>query len=122
MFSTKCQWQNDRMGRPAISCFRQNPDFSIGFATKILIFTNPPLVRFLCLINSFYRKYVSCVYNISNISNIYSIYPINPNLLPASIYFSNVGGVAHVQTTTKRRKSQPTSFEFYFSLGPTCSL
>ena len=121
MFPTKCQGQNDRMGRPVISCFRQNLDFSIGFATKISTLTLPPLLRFLCLINSFYRKYVSCVYNISNISNIYSIYSINPNLLPASIYFSNAGGVAHVQTTTKRWKSQPTSFEFYFSLGPTLS-
>ena len=59
-----------------ISCFRQNLDFSIGFATKISIFKLRPLFRFLCLINSFYRRYVSCVYTISNISNISPIYPI----------------------------------------------
>ena len=77
MFPTKCQGQNDRMGRTVISCFHQNLDFSIGFATKISNFT-PPLLRFLCLINSFYRRYVPCMYNISNISNRYPIYPIYP--------------------------------------------
>ena len=46
MFPTKCQGQNDRMGRLVISCFRQNLDFSIGFATKISIFTLPPPFAF----------------------------------------------------------------------------
>ena len=78
MFPTKCQGQNDRMGRTVMSCFCQILDFIIGFATKISIFKHPPLLRFLCLINSFYRRYVSCMYNISNISNIYQIYPIYP--------------------------------------------
>ena len=75
MFPTKFFRQNDRMGRPVISCFCQNLDFSIGFASNISNFT-PPLLRFLCLINSFYRRYVSCVYTISNIPNISPIYPI----------------------------------------------
>ena len=70
------------MGRPVISCFRQNLDFSIRFADKSRFSPFPPLLRFLCLINSFYRKYVSCVYNISNISDIYSIY-----ILSTLIYF-----------------------------------
>ena len=35
-------------------------------------------MRFLCLINSFYRRHVPCMYNISNISNRYPIYPIYP--------------------------------------------
>ena len=46
---------------------------SIGFATKILIFTPPPLLCFLCLINSFYRRYVSCVYIIYSIDPIYCL-------------------------------------------------
>ena len=55
-----------------ILCAHQNLDFSIGFVTKISIFELRPLFRFLCLINSFYRTYASCIYN------IYPIYPIYP--------------------------------------------
>ena len=74
MFPTKWQGQNDRMGRPVISFFRQNLDFSIGSATEIENFTLPtPLLCFLCLINSFYKRYVPCMYNRYNISNISDI-------------------------------------------------
>ena len=41
---------------------------------SISIFELQPLLRFLCLINSFYSKYVSCVHNLWNISPIYQIY------------------------------------------------
>ena len=76
MFSRKCQVQNDRINWEKISCFRQNLDFTMYFTIKTSIFKLWPLFRFLCLINSFYRSYVSCVYTISNISNISPIYPI----------------------------------------------
>ena len=68
----RAKWPHGTSGN---TCFRQNLDFSIGFATEISIFTlPPPLLCFLCLIYSFYRKHVSCVCNISNISNIYIQY------------------------------------------------
>ena len=73
------------MGRTVISCFRQNLDFSIGFAMKMSNFTLPPILRFLCLINSFCRRYVPCKYNISNIFGISNISNIS-NIL--SHYFS----------------------------------
>ena len=78
MFPTKCQGQNDRMRSMIISCFRQHLDFSIGFATNISIFKLRLLFRFLCLINSFYRRCVSCVYIIYPVYPIYPIYPIYP--------------------------------------------
>ena len=101
MFSRKCQVQNDRTNRENILCFRQYLDFTLYFTINTSILKLRPLFRFLCLINSFYRRYVSCIYNIYPIHPISTIYPHNPNLLPASIYFSNAGGVAHVQTTSK---------------------
>ena len=76
MFSRKCQVQNDRINQEKISCFRQKLDFTLYFTINTSICKLRPLFRFLCLINSFYRRYVSCVYTISNISNISPIYPI----------------------------------------------
>ena len=73
MFPTKCKGQNDRMGRPVISCFCQNLDFSIGFATKISNFTLPPPFHFLCLINSFYKRCVFCIYPVHWIQYIQEI-------------------------------------------------
>ena len=73
MFSTKCQVQNDRTNREKISYFCQNLQFRMYFAIKTSIFQLRPLLRFLCLINSFYRRYVSCMYNRSNISHISNI-------------------------------------------------
>jgi hypothetical protein len=55
--------------RRKISCFCQNLPFIMFFAIKTSIFQLRPLLRFLCLINSFYRRYVSRMYNRSNISN-----------------------------------------------------
>ena len=69
MFSTKCQVQNDRTNREKISCSCQILPLRMYFAIKTSIFQLRPLLRFLHLINSFYRKYVSCMYNRSNISN-----------------------------------------------------
>ena len=69
MFTTKCQVQNDRTNRQKVSCFCQNLQFRLYFAMKTSIFKLRPLLRFLRLINSFYRRYVSCMYNRSNISN-----------------------------------------------------
>ena len=62
------------MRRPVISCFCETLDFSIRFVASI--FTLPPLLRCLCLINSFYRRYVSCTYNTSKISNLSPIYQL----------------------------------------------
>ena len=39
------------------------------FFIKTAIFKVRPLLRFLCLINSFYRRYVCCIHNRSNGSN-----------------------------------------------------
>ena len=39
------------------------------FAIKTSIFQLRPLLRFLCLINSFYRRYVCCIHNRFNGSN-----------------------------------------------------
>ena len=75
MFSRKCQVQNDRTNQQKISCFGQKLDFMLFLTIKTLIFKLWPLFRFLCLINSFYRRYVSCV---SITYPIYPIYPIHP--------------------------------------------
>ena len=83
MFPTKCQGQSNRMGHPVISCVYQNLDFSIGFATTIWIFTVAPLLRFLCLINSFHKRYLSCgnitcpIYCLS-ISYYFALSPSSP--------------------------------------------
>ena len=69
MFLTTCQGQNDRIERAVIWCFCQNLQFRLNFAIKTSIFKLRPLLRFLCLINSFYRRYVSSMYNRSNRSN-----------------------------------------------------
>ena len=71
-------------------CLRQNLVFSIGLATKISIFKLRPLFRFLCLINPFYRRYASCMYNISKISNKYPIYLIYP--IDISMHFEFFSG------------------------------
>ena len=57
------------MARAVISCFCQNLQFRTYFAIKTSIFKLRPLLRFLCLINSFYRRYVCCIHNRSNGSN-----------------------------------------------------
>ena len=91
MFSRKCQVQNDRINWEKISCFCQKLDLTLYFTIKTSIFKLQPLFRFLCLINSFYRRYVSCMYTISNISNtgrkkfctgnIPKIYQINTKII-----------------------------------------
>ena len=53
MFSTKFQVQNDRTNRKKISCVCQNLQFRMYFAIKTSMFELLPLLRFLCLINSF---------------------------------------------------------------------
>ena len=45
-------------------------NFTLHFTLKTWIFKFRPLFRFLCLSNSFYRRYVPCMCNISNVSNI----------------------------------------------------
>ena len=70
VFPTKCQGQNKRMECPVVLFVCQTLDLLIGFATtQISMFTLPVLLRFLCLVNSLHKRYVSCIYNISNISN-----------------------------------------------------
>ena len=73
MFSTKRQVQNDHTNRENISCFCQTLQFRMYLAIKTPIFQLRPLLRFLYLINSFYRRYVSCMYDRSNISNVSNI-------------------------------------------------
>ena len=82
MFPTKCQGQNDRIGHLVKSRVCQNLDFSIGFAIKISIFILTPLLRFLCLINSFYRRYASCMYYIYIYIYVYRLYPTKINRYP----------------------------------------
>ena len=72
MFSRKCQVQNDRTNQGKILGVLQKLDLTLYFTIKTSIFKLRPLFCFLCLINSFYRRYVACVSNISNISNISS--------------------------------------------------
>ena len=86
MFSRKCQVQNDRTNWEKISCFCQKLDLTLYFTIKTSIFKLRPLFRFLCLINSFYRRYVSCIYN------IYPIYPIYPLDLPMVANSGRVSG------------------------------
>ena len=72
--------QNDCTILDEISCFSQISRLYIASSISKL----RPLVRFLCLINSFYAGVVSCMYNIyiyiyrererSNISNVSLIY------------------------------------------------
>ena len=57
------------MARAVISCFCQNLLFRLYLAIKSPIFKLRPLLRFLYLINSFYRRYVPSMYNRSNRSN-----------------------------------------------------
>ena len=91
MFPTKCRGQNDRVGRPVISCVCQNLDVSLfnWICHSNLKFYATPLLHFLCLIISFYRRYVSCIYIISNISNTYSIYPIYRVSIQYALLFPN---------------------------------
>ena len=77
MFSRKCQVQNDIINLKKQLCGCQNLDLALYFTIKTLIFKLRPLSRFLHLINSFYRTYVPCMYNISNISNVYIQYIID---------------------------------------------
>ena len=99
MFTTKCQVQNDRTNYEKISCFCQNLDFTLYFTIKTSIFKLRSLFRFLCLINSFYRRYVSCMYNRSNISNKSNISIISdwPTIQPLSNHYPPLSN--HYPTT-----------------------
>ena len=86
MFPAKCQVQNDSTNREKISCVCQNLQLRMYFDIKTSIFKLRPLFRFLLLINSFYRRYVFCIYNIYNISNISIHYPPLSNNYPTTIH------------------------------------
>ncbi len=60
---------SNKVLRAKWQCFCQKLLFRLNFAIKTSIFKLRPLLRFLCLINSFYRRYVSSMYNRSNRSN-----------------------------------------------------
>ena len=84
MFSKSAKCKMTTQTPPKKICF-SCVDVSIEFATKISMFKLRPFWGFLCLINSLYRRYVSCVYNICYyiyiiyIEYIYIyIYPIYP--------------------------------------------
>ena len=100
-FPTKCQGQNDRMGRTVMSCVCQNLDFIIGFAMKTSIFKRPPPLRFICLISLFYGGYVSSMYNrsnrsnVSNISNILTRFNRSNSIEPIYTSTNGVGGSRH---------------------------
>ena len=63
------------MARAVILCFCQNLQLKLCFAIKTSVVKLRPLLRFLCLINSFYRRYVCCIHNRSNGSNRSSLFP-----------------------------------------------
>ena len=75
MFPTKWKGQHDRIDRAVISCFCRNLLFMIVFVIKTSISKPPHLLCFLCLINSFERRYVSSRSNRSTRSNTLNHYP-----------------------------------------------
>ena len=111
MFPTKCQGQKDRMGRTVMSCFCQNLDFIIGTATKTSFFKCPPPLRFLCLINSFYRRYVSCMYNRSNRSNRSNI--LNISIILTRFNRSNSIDPIYTSTLLFREKCRRYSCDWF---------
>ena len=93
MFSTKCQVQNDRTNREKISCFCQNLSFRMYFAIKTSIFQLRLLLRFLCLINPSYMRYVCSMYNRSNRSN-------RSNISNILIRFNRSNSIDPIYTST----------------------
>ena len=75
MFPTKHYWQNDRNGSTGITCFYRKLDPQLDVPFKSWFSPYPRLlVHFVCLINSFYRRYLSCGYNICLICPVYRMY------------------------------------------------
>ena len=68
--------QNDFTNRLKLWRVCQTLNFTFYFTIKMSIFKLWPLFRVVRLINSFYRRYVFCMCNISNISRISPTYPI----------------------------------------------
>ena len=87
------------MARAVISCFCQNLQFRLYFAIKTSIFKLRPLLRFLCLINSFYRRYVCCIHNRSNGSNgsplFFTISPLFFIISPLFLHYFSLFLVIH---------------------------
>ena len=73
MFPTRSQRQNDRMGRPVISCFCHDLDFSIGFAAKLSICTLSATFSFSLskqyILQEVCFLHVQYFQNVSNISH-----------------------------------------------------
>ena len=70
----ECQVQNER---GEMECLCQQLDFTLYFTSKTSTLKLQPLVRSLCLINSFYRRYASRMCYISDIFNRSPIYTIH---------------------------------------------
>ena len=112
------------MAGVVISCFCQNLLFRLYFAIKTSIFKLRPLLRSLCLINSFYRRCVCCIHNRSNGSNRFSTsnrssishyFPIiSPLLLIISSLFPHYFVIISLLFFTISQYSYTISY--YFSL------
>ena len=70
--SVKCKMTAQTRRKDYVCC--QNPDFTLYVIVKSSIFNLRPLFGVPCLINSLYRRCVSCMQNISNISPKYQIF------------------------------------------------
>ena len=71
-FPTKCQEQNDHVACAVISCVVKIWTLQLGLLLKSQFLLYSLRLPLLHLINSFCRRYVSCMYHISN---KYAMYP-----------------------------------------------
>ena len=95
--SAKCK-MTTQTGRK-YNVFLQNLQFRMYVAIKTSIFELRPLLRFLCLINSFYRRYVCCIHNRSNGSNgsplFFTISPLFFIISPLFLHYFSLFLVIH---------------------------
>ena len=107
-FSDKVPRAKWPRGTSGILCFCKNLDFSIAVVIKITIFSLPPLLRFLCPMNSFYSRCASCMCNISSIFNISNR---SINYIDASRFFS--GHTRHRNLWESETIDVPSPFLLY---------
>ena len=76
MFPKKCQGLNDRTHLGQIESFCEHLDSALYVTIKLRFFNCDHFFRFLCLINSLYKRCVSCMYNVSYLSPISPMCPM----------------------------------------------
>ena len=98
-------------------------NFQLDLPLKSRLSPYPPLLHFLRAVKSFYRRYVSCMYNMSNMPNkyaIYQLYSLNLNffrLAGRSQHYSGTPicllrkGLLVIDGATPRRSKSGHSFE-----------